>query len=197
MAATAHEKQVRKYTGAPYIEHPMRVAGRLSGFPDVTEDAVAAAWLHDVKEDQLLFWENNHSLLPPSVVQLVIWLTNTPKTGNYSVLNRSQRKSIDNCRLSTAPYWVKVIKYLDRIDNLLEMHGAERGFKFLYFKESIDLFDALSSKAENIRLHELDHAARALVRTMKEDLEKEENGSRIDRTSGAQPLPNPGESGQA
>ena len=29
-AKYAHEGQVRKYTGRPYVEHPMRVAGEVS-----------------------------------------------------------------------------------------------------------------------------------------------------------------------
>ena len=98
MAAKAHEEQYRKYTNAPYIEHPMRVAGRVMGIPNVTEDVVAAAWLHDVKEDQPTFWDEFHSLLPTDVVQHVVWLTNTLKAGNYAILNRAQRKSIDNLR---------------------------------------------------------------------------------------------------
>ena len=51
LAVRAHEGQKRKYTGFPYITHPARVAGRVGILPVVTEEMVAAAYLHDVLED--------------------------------------------------------------------------------------------------------------------------------------------------
>lgn len=57
MAEHAHAGQVDKI-GKPYIQHPAMVAdlvqrlpGYLSADPDTQEDAVVAAWLHDVIED--------------------------------------------------------------------------------------------------------------------------------------------------
>jgi (p)ppGpp synthase/HD superfamily hydrolase len=51
LANIAHEGQKRKYNGRPYIEHLMRVAGRVTLLSDSTEEEIAAAWLHDVIED--------------------------------------------------------------------------------------------------------------------------------------------------
>lgn len=45
IATIAHRFQTDKI-GAPYIEHPRRVAGRLDD-----PQQIAAAWLHDVIED--------------------------------------------------------------------------------------------------------------------------------------------------
>lgn len=58
IARRAHEGQVDK-AGAPYIEHPRRVAERASilAGPDLREAAAAAAWLHDVVEDTPLTLE--------------------------------------------------------------------------------------------------------------------------------------------
>ena len=50
IAARAHEGQVRKYTGEPYLTHPFAVAGLVRSVTD-DEDMVAAAILHDVVED--------------------------------------------------------------------------------------------------------------------------------------------------
>ena len=51
-ANNAHEGQVRKYGGEPYIDHPIRVAMLLIEFiPNISEEMVAAALLHDVLED--------------------------------------------------------------------------------------------------------------------------------------------------
>ena len=49
IAFQAHQGQLDK-AGAPYIEHPARVAARLAtrGY---TDEIVAAGWLHDVLED--------------------------------------------------------------------------------------------------------------------------------------------------
>ena len=49
-ATRAHEGQVRKYTGVPYIVHPSEVMGIVSTVEH--DDAMlAAALLHDVVED--------------------------------------------------------------------------------------------------------------------------------------------------
>lgn len=52
VAARAHAGQVDK-AGAPYIEHPGRVAGHVDrhACPEDLEAARAVAWLHDVVED--------------------------------------------------------------------------------------------------------------------------------------------------
>lgn len=52
-ARDAHKGQSRKYTGRPYIVHPMNVAVLVKNHytgPHYDE-AIAAAWLHDVVED--------------------------------------------------------------------------------------------------------------------------------------------------
>lgn len=56
MAMAAHHGQLDK-AGNPYIGHPSRVAGRVrkamsdAARPDIYEDAIVVAWLHDVVED--------------------------------------------------------------------------------------------------------------------------------------------------
>lgn len=147
MAHSAHIKQRRKYNDAPYIEHPMRVAGRLTVVDEVPEFAVAAAWLHDVKEDQREYWDAHYQELPVEVIELVEWLTNTPKSGEYAKLNRAARKAIDREKLSKAPTWARVIKCFDRLDNLMEMSREDVGFLLIYCDESLALFDALETNA--------------------------------------------------
>lgn len=50
-AAEAHKGQT-DHSGAPYIHHPARVAANLKKIaPDIHEDVIMAAWLHDVIED--------------------------------------------------------------------------------------------------------------------------------------------------
>lgn len=66
IAETAHEGQVDK-SGAAYIEHPRRVAERVSGDPG----AVVVAWLHDVVEDTEVTLAELAERFPPQIVAAV------------------------------------------------------------------------------------------------------------------------------
>ena len=77
LAEEAHAGQVDK-SGAPYVEHPARVAAR---FDPVDEPvAHAAAWLHDVLEDTDMDadWLRLHGI-PDDVIRIVELLTRTPE----------------------------------------------------------------------------------------------------------------------
>ena len=50
MAGKAHEGQFRKYSGLPYIIHPIEVATTVEAYGG-TDEMIAAALLHDVVED--------------------------------------------------------------------------------------------------------------------------------------------------
>ena len=50
-ATEAHGSQVRKYTGEPYITHPIAVADIVRTVEGHTEEMLVAAVLHDVVED--------------------------------------------------------------------------------------------------------------------------------------------------
>ena len=51
LAIEAHGDQRRKYTGEPYITHPIHVAKILEDSVEHTTEMLAAAILHDVVED--------------------------------------------------------------------------------------------------------------------------------------------------
>lgn len=138
----AHQGQKRKYNGRPYVTHPARVAGRVGLLPGVTEEMVAAAYLHDVLEDTPITKEEIDREISPQVGYYVDWLTNRSKGGG---LPRAGCKMLDRQRLAEAPIQVKQIKALDRIDNLLELLDAPADFKRLYAEESLLLADVLGS----------------------------------------------------
>lgn len=48
--ANASINQLRKYTNEPYINHPCNAVAIVKSVPHI-EEMVAAAWLHDVVED--------------------------------------------------------------------------------------------------------------------------------------------------
>ncbi|MBB5808287.1 (p)ppGpp synthase/HD superfamily hydrolase [Saccharothrix ecbatanensis] len=83
IARAAHEGQVDK-SGKPYIDHPLRVMGRVSG-----EHARMAAVLHDVVEDTPV---TDSDLLaagcPPEVVATVLALSHRDGEGQEDYLAR-------------------------------------------------------------------------------------------------------------
>lgn len=151
LAVEAHAKQQRKYTGGPYSDHPIRVSKEAERL-GLSPEAVMAAALHDVWEDSPEFAPRVATEFGKGVEDMVRWLTN-PSKG--SPLPRSRRKQMDRDHLSAAPLEVKVVKALDRIDNLMEMGGAPVGFRFKYSGESLLLADALVAGGSSVQLDEL------------------------------------------
>lgn len=76
IATIAHRFQTDKI-GVPYIEHPRRVAARLSD-----PKHVAAAWLHDVIEDcGITARDLRAASITEEVIQAVVLLTRTDGNG--------------------------------------------------------------------------------------------------------------------
>jgi (p)ppGpp synthase/HD superfamily hydrolase len=71
-ATTAHASinQRRKYTGEPYIVHPIAVAELVRSVPH-TPEMIAAAYLHDVVEDTPVTIEEIREEFGPQVAELV------------------------------------------------------------------------------------------------------------------------------
>lgn len=117
-AAECHAGQVRKYNGLPYITHPIRVAGRMATHPSATNDLVTAAFLHDVVEDCGIGLAEIREEFGQRVACHVGSLTNSPKVAGES---RALKKLRDRERLSMVPDEAKVLKMIDRIDNMREV----------------------------------------------------------------------------
>jgi (p)ppGpp synthase/HD superfamily hydrolase len=152
-AKMAHAGQLRKYTGDPYVMHPIRVAALVMAREDATEAMIIAALLHDVPEDTKYNLDHVTIRFGTEVADLVDELTN--KSKGSPLLPRAERKKMDRDRLAMATREAKVIKLLDRLDNLREMGGADAGFRRKYASESLMLLDAVGSA---------DPATAALVR---------------------------------
>lgn len=124
--------QVRKYTGAPYIEHPREVAGILAsvGLDDAT---IAASLLHDVLEDvpgittQMLT-----EAFGSEVATLVQEVTNVsrPEHGN-----RATRKALDRQHAAQASDRGQSIKLGDIISNCRNLVELDQAFAKVYLVE--------------------------------------------------------------
>ena len=128
-AEQAHRGQCRKYSDAPYITHPGRVAARMSRHPAATECTVIAAWLHDVVEDCEVSAEDVAREFGQEVAGLVVELTNPSKGSKAS---RAERKAMDLAHLREVSVEARRLKLIDRTDNLREMSLAPGGFRRLY-----------------------------------------------------------------
>ncbi len=140
LARQAHANQRRKYTDTPYVNHPIRVAAAVMMQPGTTQDMICAALLHDVVEDCDVEIDYILERFGPVVANLVDELTNKTKGSEEP---RAVRKQKDRDRLKQAMPQTKLLKLLDRIDNLKEMAGAPDDFKRKYAQESIALAVAI------------------------------------------------------
>jgi (p)ppGpp synthase/HD superfamily hydrolase len=153
VAAAKHAGQFRKYSGAPYVQHPARVAGRVMLLPNSTEEMVVAAFLHDVVEDTDTTLDEVRERFGEIVATYVDGLTHHYTSDAYPDMNRAARKRAEQARLAEMPVEVRTIKLLDRIDNLGEMDLLD-SFTSLYMKESQALLDALRGTNRELE-HEL------------------------------------------
>ena len=139
-AAHAAVKQVRKYTGEPYIVHPAAVVALVKSVPH-TELMVCAAWLHDVIEDTGVKLELIAKEFGSEIATAVNWLTDQAKPSDG---NRKARKKLERERIAHAPYAVKTVKLADLIDNSKSIFALDPDFAKVYLQEKELLLDVLS-----------------------------------------------------
>jgi (p)ppGpp synthase/HD superfamily hydrolase len=140
-ATDAHASidQRRKYTGEPYIVHPVAVADLVRSVPH-TPEMIAAALLHDVVEDTLVTSTQIHAEFGPEVGELVDWLTDVSRPGDG---NRRFRKNLDLQHSAKAPPPAKTIKLADLIDNTHTISQRDPSFWPVYRREKLALLDVL------------------------------------------------------
>ena len=153
-AAEAHDTQLQKYTGRPYILHPIEVA-EIVRRADGTPSMVAAALLHDVVEDTAVTIEMIRLAFGPDIADMVGWLTDEPTVEGGP--NRAARKKASRDRLAGAPARVQTIKLADLIHNTASIVEHDRKFAATYLPEmelllcvlergNLDLFNEASTK---------------------------------------------------
>lgn len=140
-ATAAHEAidQRRRYSGEPYIVHPIAVAAIVRGVPH-SPAMIAAAYLHDVVEDTPVSIEEINDAFGDEVGALVGWLTDVSTPGDG---NRRLRKQLDLEHTARAPPAAKTVKLADLIDNTLTISAYDPGFWAVYRREKLALLEVL------------------------------------------------------
>ena len=154
-AAEKHAGQKRKYSGAPFISHPLRVAGLVAILLDAEDSHVAVGWLHDVAEDCAVPLYEIRKRFGEDVSCGLYWLTSPSR--KYPERTRVERKQMDREHIACASEMWCCIKAIDRIDNLNELPASE-SFCELYAHESRQLAEVLESKITAALRQELNEA---------------------------------------
>ncbi len=130
-AEKVHRDQARKYSGKPYAVHLREVAG-LCAEVGCRDEVVAAAWLHDAKEDQGVTDIELRAMFGDDVALLVDEVTDRsrPEDGN-----RKSRKNIDREHNGRASAEGKTIKLADMISNGKDISAHDPHFAVTYMRE--------------------------------------------------------------
>lgn len=143
-AADAHKDQLRKYSGRPYIEHPLAVARMVSRFKH-DNDMIIAALLHDTVEDTPVTLIDIRREFGPGVAALVSDLTDVsgPTDGN-----RRTRKNKDLLHTAAAQPRAKTVKLMDLVHNSVSIIRHDTDFAPVFLNEMQRLLDALQDASD-------------------------------------------------
>ncbi|MDH7600790.1 MAG: bifunctional (p)ppGpp synthetase/guanosine-3',5'-bis(diphosphate) 3'-pyrophosphohydrolase [Armatimonadota bacterium] len=157
-AAKAHEGQ-KRFTGEPYITHPLAAAEVLAEL-EMDSPSIAAALLHDVVEDQNYSIEDIKSQFGAEVAALVDGVTKLklsdfepPKEQKEEPTKKRRvelRRSAENLRkiiLAMArDLRVMVIKLADRLHNMRTLHGLPEDRRRKVAEETLQIYAPLAHR---------------------------------------------------
>ena len=138
-AVQAHGPQKRKYSGEPYIVHPIEVSQIVRTVPH-TNAMVAAAILHDVIEDTEATYDDVVVNFGVIIADLVNELTDVSKPEDG---NRAVRKALDRAHLAKASADAQTIKLADIISNSKDIKENHPSFAKVYIPEMKALLEVL------------------------------------------------------
>jgi (p)ppGpp synthase/HD superfamily hydrolase len=137
-----HRGTPRKYTGEPYIVHPIEVA-QLVASVGAGDEVVAAALLHDVVEDCGITVLQIHRAFGPDVAVLVDAVTDRYTKRNFPELNREKRKQLEVQRIAVISAPAKIIKLADMISNTQSIVLHDPEFAKVYMPEKMAMLEVL------------------------------------------------------
>ncbi len=140
-AAEAHGSigQTRKYTGEPYINHPIEVMEIVRGV-EHTDEMLAAALLHDTIEDTPVTRDDIAREFGEAVAVLVMELTDQCHEGN-----RTTRKAAEAARLATISPEGQTVKLADLISNSRSIVERDPGFAKVYLREKVKVLAGMTA----------------------------------------------------
>ena len=154
-ATIAHADQKRKYTGQPYIVHPIEVM-EIVKTVDHDDAMLAAALLHDVVEDTDITLDVISDAFGEDVANLVDDLTDVSKPEDG---NRKTRKALDRAHSANASARAQTIKLADLISNSADILENDPNFAKVYLAEKELLLEVLTKGDSSLR----ERAAKFLV----------------------------------
>lgn len=157
-AEKAHGDQKRKYTGEPYMGHPLRVMNTCREYTD-DQNILAAALLHDVLEDTYVTKPQMKDFLlsvmnPESAsktMKLVVALTDVYTREKFPELNRTKRRAKESERLGMSNGDAQTVKYADIIDNSVDILNNDPEFARVYLKECNNILQKMTDGIPELR----------------------------------------------
>jgi GTP pyrophosphokinase len=143
LAYRAHLGQLRK-SGEPYINHPLATAYILTSMR-IDVAIVAAALLHDVPEDTAVTIEEIEKEFGADIASMVRGIT---KLGKLKY--RGTERYIENLRkmfvAMAEDVRVMIIKFADRVHNLLTLENLEEKKRFRIALESLEIYAPIAHR---------------------------------------------------
>ena len=142
-ARVAHEGQVRKYTGEPYVDRVIAVGLMYQSWCEkMDKNALYAAILHDTVEDCDIEFDDLRRHFGDTVAEYV-WYLAKPES---FVGDRAQRKALDGARLALAPEVVRFVKIIDIMHNAKSIREHDPDKWSTWRVEMIKLLDTIKSE---------------------------------------------------
>lgn len=143
LAVKAHGQQRRKYTGEPYVVHPIAVSKIIETI-DHTPEMIAAALLHDVVEDTYVTLQDIKNQFGSTVAHYVHYCTEVSEKKDG---NRAFRKKMDADHFALGPAESQTIKIADLIHNSETIIQYDQKFFHSAFKHEKQYMLSVLTKA--------------------------------------------------
>ncbi len=144
LAKDAHKNQTR-YSGEPYISHPLEVAFILTDL-HMDTDTVCAAILHDVIEDTSASYDMIKSNFNENIANLVDGVT---KIGKLQFVTKEQREAENLRKMVIAmanDVRVIIIKLADRLHNMRTLSAMRPDKQRQKARETLDIYAPIAHR---------------------------------------------------
>ena len=140
-AFKAHTGQCRKYSGLPFIVHPIEVCKTLSDWHIHNLDVLKAAICHDVLEDTFTTTESLEYEIGAKALSIVEELTYYSTIISKDEYMRS---------FGTKSVEALVIKLADRMCNIKDFYVRDKRYAEKYFRKAEHLFNTMAAREGEI-----------------------------------------------